>query len=249
MRHNSPRRAHLAARRRVEPRASPSALPVLISGGMDRTRRVLPLWARRLARVPAPRPYLTAGPSAQERAPAATSGAFFLAGVPFTDASRAGRGNAPSTKPPVKYSNRREQQPARTATGGGGPCGAAGGQFACGGTCPNETSRATGRARRKRSYVPTAPGLGPPEAPDGVLGSLSQPCRDVHRGALPSHNLSAAALRLGYVAALDGPRRKSYLVRIPSRPPTRGSRQAPASVASPSAPLGRALFIGASFTL
>jgi len=109
VRHNSPRRAHLAARRRVEPRASPSALPVLILGGMDRTRRVLPLWARRLTGAPAPRPYLTAGLLAQARAPAATSGAFFLAGVPFTDASRAGRGNAPSTKPPVEYSDRRER--------------------------------------------------------------------------------------------------------------------------------------------
>ena len=169
---------------------------MLISGGMDRTRRVLPLWARRLAGAPAPRPYLTAGPSAQERAPAATSGAFFLAGVPFTDASRAGRGNAPSTKPPVKYSDRREQRLARTAAGGGGPCSAAGGQFVCGGTCPNETSRATGRACRKRSCAPTAPRLGPPEVPDGVLGSLSQPCQDVHRGGVTGRYLPITSRRL-----------------------------------------------------
>lgn len=158
--------------------------PCSSRAGMDRTRRVLPLWARRLAGAPAPRPYLTAGLLAQERAPAATSGAFFLAGVPFIDASRAGRGNAPVDKAPCQV-----QRPARTATGEnsgwrGRPLQRRRGQFACGGTCPNETSRATGRARRKRSYAPTAPRLGPPEVPDGVLGSLSQPCQDVHRGGV-----------------------------------------------------------------
>ena len=122
------------------------------------------------------------------------------------------------------------------------------------------SSRAEGHAPTRRAGRPAGPdGKDPAPRPLRVWGRLTCPmaysapfhsrARMFIAGALPAHNLSAAALRLGYVAALDGPRRKSYLVRIPSRPPTRGSRQAPASVASPSAPLGRALFIGASFTL